>query len=91
MAERLTSETQQAIAAGMPPCPNCNGRNVRASMPVSVEDALRAWFRYTPYRCRACQHRFYKRQPKSSQAAAQAAMTDPIKTDQAKTGEAKVG
>jgi len=61
MAERLTSETQQAIAAGMPPCPNCNGRNVRASAPVRFEDAIRAWFRYTPYRCRTCQHRFYKR------------------------------
>jgi transposase-like protein len=58
---RLTSETAQAIAAGMPPCPSCGGRNVRPAQPVRLEDKLRAVFRFVPYRCRACQYRFYKR------------------------------
>ena len=61
MAERITSETQQAIAAGMPPCPLCGGHNVRPSVAMRLQDRLGAIFRYTPYRCRACQHRFYQR------------------------------
>jgi hypothetical protein len=70
---RLTTETQQAIAAGMPPCPNCGGRNVRPSVAIRLEDKLRAMFHFTPYRCRACQNRFYSR-PKPP---APAANTDP--------------
>lgn len=58
---RLTSETAQAIAAGMPPCSNCGGRNVRHAHAIRLEDTIRAWFRYSPYRCRICQNRFYKR------------------------------
>jgi hypothetical protein len=58
---RLTTETQQAIAAGMPPCPNCGGRNVRPSVAVRFEDKLRGMFHFWPYRCRACQNRFYSR------------------------------
>jgi hypothetical protein len=61
MPERLPIETQQAIAAGMPPCPNCHGRNVRPSQAIRFKDKLRALFQYTPYRCRTCQHRFYER------------------------------
>jgi len=56
-----TTEVAQAIAAGMPPCPICNGRNVRRSESVRFEDKVMGWLRYTPYRCRTCQHRFYKR------------------------------
>jgi hypothetical protein len=56
-----TTEVAQAIAAGMPPCPNCSGRNVRRSESVRFEDKVMLWLRYTPYRCRTCQHRFYKR------------------------------
>jgi hypothetical protein len=63
----MNAETAEAIAAGMPPCPVCNGRNVRPSLPVRFEDQVRAWFRYTPYRCRTCQNRFYKR-PKAATA-----------------------
>jgi hypothetical protein len=69
MAEpKITSETAQAIAAGMPPCPLCNGRNVRPSLSMTLEDRLRAMFHYTPYRCRGCQHRFYYRPPKAGAA-----------------------
>ncbi len=82
MAERITSETQQAIAAGMPPCPNCAGHNVRPSLAVGLEDRLRAVLRYTPYRCRACQHRFYYR-PKPP---ASAPKPDRAKVDQAEAG-----
>ena len=60
MPERLTNETQQALAAGMPPCPNCSGRNVRSSQAIRFKDKLRALFHYAPYRCRTCQHRFYQ-------------------------------
>jgi transposase-like protein len=67
---RLTSETAQAIAAGMPACPNCGGRNVRQAHAIRLEDTIRAWFRYSPYRCRTCQNRFYKR-PKLSAAPAE--------------------
>lgn len=69
MAEPIiTSETAQAIAAGMPPCPLCNGRNVRPSLAIGLEDRVRALFHFTPYRCRGCQHRFYYRPPKSGAA-----------------------
>jgi hypothetical protein len=61
MAERITSETQQAIGAGMPPCPLWGGRNVRPSVAMRLQDRLGAIFRYTPYRRRASQHRFYQR------------------------------
>jgi hypothetical protein len=74
---RLTSETAQAIAAGMPPCPNCGGRNVRQAHAIRLEDTIRAWFRYSPYRCRTCQNRFYKRPKPSTPAAA---------SDEAKAG-----
>jgi hypothetical protein len=70
MPERLTSETARAIAAGMPPCPNCAGRNVRPSVAMRLEDKLRAMFHYTPYRCRACQNRFYSRPRPSATTAA---------------------
>jgi hypothetical protein len=69
MAEpaRLNSETAQAIATGMPACPVCGGRNVRPSQAMRIEDQIRAWFRFTPFRCRTCQNRFYKR-PKPAPA-----------------------
>jgi transposase-like protein len=57
----LSTETAQAIAAGMPVCPNCAGRNVRASHAIRFEDKLRGMFHFTPYRCRTCQNRFYSR------------------------------
>jgi hypothetical protein len=79
MAEqaRLTSETAQAIAAGMPPCPSCGGRNVRTAQAIRLEDKIRALLRYVPYRCRTCQNRFYKR-PKLS--------TPTPTSDEAKAG-----
>jgi hypothetical protein len=74
MAEqRINSETAQAIAAGMPVCPVCGGRNVRPSQAMRLEDQIRAWFRYTPYRCRTCQNRFYKR-PKAGSGQTSAPM-----------------
>jgi hypothetical protein len=66
---RINAETAEAIAAGMPACPNCGGRNVRTSKPIRVEDTVRAWFKYIPYRCRTCQHRFYKRIKAQQEAA----------------------
>ena len=57
----IPEEVAQAIAAGMPRCPNCGGQNVRPSLAIRLEDKLRGFFQYIPYRCRSCQHRFYKR------------------------------
>jgi hypothetical protein len=54
-------EVTQAIALGMPKCRNCQGRNVRPSKPAGWRDKVWAWAGFTPYRCRACQHRFYER------------------------------
>jgi hypothetical protein len=56
-----TAEVLQAIAAGMPACPICGGRNVRRSESVRFEDKMMGWLKYNPFRCRTCQHRFYKR------------------------------
>jgi hypothetical protein len=58
-------EVEQAIAAGMPPCPNCHGQNVRQSHSIGLWDTILALAAYAPFRCRVCQHRFYKRPPKS--------------------------
>jgi hypothetical protein len=77
---RITTETAQAIAAGMPPCPNCGGRNVRTSQAMRFEDRLVALFHYVPYRCRGCQQRFYSR-PKPAASA-----SPDIKTDQPQAG-----
>ncbi len=64
----VPAEAAQAIAAGMPPCPNCNGRNVRASLATGgILDAMAGLFGYSPFRCRVCQHRFYKRRSRSGQ------------------------
>jgi hypothetical protein len=63
----LSAELAQAIAAGMPKCPNCGGQNVRPSQAIRLEDKIRALFHYSPFRCRTCQNRFYKR-PKSHTA-----------------------
>lgn len=65
----MTTETAQAIAAGMPPCPNCAGRNVRPSQAIRFEDKVRAMFHFTPYRCRTCQNRFYSRPKPNSPPA----------------------
>jgi hypothetical protein len=56
-----TPEVMEAIALGMPKCPVCDGQNVRPSHTVSLQDTLLGLLRYVPYRCRVCQHRFYKR------------------------------
>jgi hypothetical protein len=64
LERQVDPEEQQAIAAGMPRCPNCNGQNTRSSAPFGFQDAFLAMFRYYPYRCRVCQHRFYGKLPK---------------------------
>lgn len=71
-----TSEVLQAIAAGMPACPICGGRNVRRSESVRFEDRVMNWLRYNPFRCRTCQHRFYKRPDQLGATAAPAGDRD---------------
>ena len=58
---KLPSEWAEAIAAGMPKCPVCERPNTRPSVQVGLKDVFMAWASYLPYRCRVCQHRFYKR------------------------------
>jgi hypothetical protein len=60
-----SAELEQAIAAGMPPCTNCHGQNVRRSHTSGLLDSLLSIVRYAPFRCRVCQHRFYNRPPKA--------------------------
>lgn len=60
-AQQISPEVAEAIALGMPKCPVCSGLNVRLSHPIGLKDTLLAVARYVPYRCRVCQHRFYKR------------------------------
>jgi transposase-like protein len=66
---QVSAEVAQAIAAGMPKCPICGGQNVRRAVAMRLEDRLLGWFHYTPFRCRTCQHRFYKRLLKLAGAA----------------------
>jgi len=61
-------EVVEAIALGMPGCPNCGGRNVRPSYSSGFWDGLRAAAGYSAYRCRACQHRFFRRPPRGAPA-----------------------
>ena len=65
-----TAEVARAIAAGMPACPICGGRNVRRSDSVRFEDKIMNWLRYNPFRCRTCQHRFYKKRHEQQAAGA---------------------
>jgi hypothetical protein len=60
----IPPEVAEAIALGMPKCPNCEGQNVRQSHSISLPGTLLALLRMLPYRCRVCQYRFYKRRPK---------------------------
>jgi transposase-like protein len=69
---RTTNEVAQAIAAGMPQCPICGGRNVRRSESIRFEDRIMGFLRYNPFRCRTCQHRFFKRPEQHGIPAAQA-------------------
>ena len=75
----VSSEVAQAIAAGMPKCPNCGGQNVRSSQAIRLEDKLRAVFHFTPFRCRTCQHRFYTRAKSHADGAASPEATPPAK------------
>ena len=59
--QAVPPEVAEAIALGMPNCPVCQGQNVRLSHSISFQDTLLAALRFKPYRCRVCQHRFYKR------------------------------
>jgi hypothetical protein len=62
--QAMPPEVAEAIALGMPKCPVCQGQNVRLSHTISFQDTLLAALRFQAYRCRVCQHRFYKRRPK---------------------------
>jgi DNA-directed RNA polymerase subunit RPC12/RpoP len=42
-------------------CPACGGRDLRPSRSRGVRDAFMLHFQRTPWRCRACGHRFYRR------------------------------
>ena len=60
----LPVEEAEAVALGMPKCANCGGQNVRLSYSLTVPDRLAKMAGYSPFRCRVCQHRFYKRVPR---------------------------
>ena len=43
-------------------CDDCGTPDVRPSWPAGMQDRLMAAFGYSPYRCRACNYRFYQPQ-----------------------------
>ena len=44
-----------------PRCPRCGGRDVRVSAIRGFIDSFMVAFGRSPFRCRACQCRFYRR------------------------------
>ena len=48
-------------------CARCGKSDIRASWAAGIVDAVLAGFRHYPYRCRACNYRYYRfrsRRPK---------------------------
>jgi hypothetical protein len=43
-----------------PRCPNCHGHDIRPSFQRGFLDAVYSFFSCMPYRCRACEARFYR-------------------------------
>jgi DNA-directed RNA polymerase subunit RPC12/RpoP len=41
-------------------CPRCGGLDVRHSVPRGFKDSFMMTLGRSPFRCRACQYRFYK-------------------------------
>jgi DNA-directed RNA polymerase subunit RPC12/RpoP len=42
-------------------CTWCGSRDVRHSFPNGIRDGIMAVLRFTPFRCRSCRKRFYRR------------------------------
>ena len=42
-------------------CPKCGWHNVRRALSKGLIDCFLVKFSYSPYRCRVCNHRFYRR------------------------------
>lgn len=51
-------------------CPNCGGRDVRRSKRAGLLDDLMRMLQRTPFRCRSCQHRFFRRVETEGEAEA---------------------
>ena len=45
----------------IPRCPNCGGKDIRPSFAEGMRDSIMLFFQMTPFRCRACEKRFYRR------------------------------
>ena len=41
-------------------CPNCGKTDTRPSWPAGIVDTLLSGLHHYPYRCRACQYRYYR-------------------------------
>jgi hypothetical protein len=50
----------------LPSCPNCGTSDIRMSFPDHLLDRVFGLFSCSPYRCRVCYYRFYKRTPPDS-------------------------
>ncbi len=59
-------EAQPAPDPEMLRCPNCGWQTVRRSQRRGLLDFALSAFSFSPFRCRSCNHRFYRfdRQPK---------------------------
>jgi len=64
--------------AGKPErCPACGRRDIRPSVARGPWDAVMRFFSLSPYRCRACSHRFYRRMRWEETAESKPESPDP--------------
>jgi hypothetical protein len=64
------------LIAGKPDhCPNCGRHDIRPSWLRGWPDTWRRYFALAPYRCRACEYRFYRKMTKVEVEQAEALPT----------------
>lgn len=67
-------ESQQVQANGGPErCPGCGSADLRRSFTAGMRDAVMQAFSFVPWRCRACERRFYRRLVLADRASLRAA------------------
>jgi hypothetical protein len=57
----MDTETVEAAQSKLPRCPGCWKRDVQRSRSRGLKDVVARAFSLVPFRCRACQRRFYSR------------------------------
>lgn len=52
----------------IPRCPDCGAKDIRSSFAEGLRDSIMLLFQMTPFRCRACTKRFYRRVTRTAAA-----------------------